>query len=237
LQRLDRIGQLLSRVDADIVVLNEVDFDARWSHSVNQAQYLARRAGYRHWAAQRNYDLRVLFWKWRFGNAVLSKYPITRARVIDFPPYAVWEAWLAGKKKGVVCDVQVGDDRLRIIGAHLSPRSEFVRVESALMLTEIAAGSSVPVILAGDLNSTPPGFPSAVSDPTGRNALLELTESGQFLASWEKSPGPQYYTFPANRPRSTIDWILIPPDWNFLGYQVRSSRLSDHRLVYADVVR
>ncbi len=42
--RLVEIGDLLRKIDADVVVLNEVDFDSSWSHSVNQAEYLARRA-------------------------------------------------------------------------------------------------------------------------------------------------------------------------------------------------
>lgn len=46
LDRLDKIAALLRDVDADIVVLNEVDFDSSWSYSINQAEYLAQRAGY-----------------------------------------------------------------------------------------------------------------------------------------------------------------------------------------------
>ncbi len=39
--RLDQIAGLLCAIDADIVVLNEVDFDPSWSQSINQARYLA----------------------------------------------------------------------------------------------------------------------------------------------------------------------------------------------------
>jgi hypothetical protein len=42
-------------------------------------------------------------------------------------------------------------------------------------------------------------------------------------------------TFHSAGPRSVIDWILIPSDWQFVHYAVDRSRLSDHRPVYADV--
>ena len=80
--RLTQIADLLRDLDADIVVLNEVDFDSSWSSSTNQARYLAKQAGYPYWAEQRNLDFRILIWKWRFGNAVLSKYPIIEAGVV-----------------------------------------------------------------------------------------------------------------------------------------------------------
>jgi hypothetical protein len=46
LKRLDAIGALLRDVDADLVILNEVDFDASWSFGVNQARHLAEIAHY-----------------------------------------------------------------------------------------------------------------------------------------------------------------------------------------------
>ena len=84
-QRLDEIAQQIRSVDADIIVLNEVDFDSSWSFSVNQAQYLADAAGYPFRAEQRNLDFRLLAWKWRFGNAVLSRFPIRDAKILDLP--------------------------------------------------------------------------------------------------------------------------------------------------------
>jgi endonuclease/exonuclease/phosphatase family metal-dependent hydrolase len=234
--RLDQIAQLLRNLNADIVVLNEVDFDSTWSHSINQAQYLAELAEYAHWTEQRNLDFRLLAWKWRFGNAVLSKYPIVEASVVDLPAYSTWEPILAGKKRGVVCDIQVGDQRVRIIGAHLSHRSESVRVASAALLGEIAAERRLPTFVAGDLNSTPPGFPESDRAPDGGNAIGALDRSRLFRRSPQNQPvGDHDLTYHSADPRSVIDWILIPSDWHFLRYGVERSQLSDHRPVYADV--
>jgi endonuclease/exonuclease/phosphatase family metal-dependent hydrolase len=237
LARLDQIAQLLRRMDADVVVLNEVDFQSSWSHSVNQARVLAEKAGYAYRAEQRNVDCRVLLSAWRFGNAVLSKYPIVDARVIDLPGYSAWETVLAGEKRGVLCDIKAGEQAVRIVGLHLSYRSEAVRAESAVLAVQIAADSSVPVIIAGDLNSTPPDFPGAATTPDGDNAIAVIDRSGRFCRSPASPPvTDSHFTFHSAEPRQVIDWIIIPADWHFRQYRVQPSPLSDHRPVFADVV-
>lgn len=234
--RLDEIADLLRRIDADVVVLNEVDFDASWSHSVNQAQYLADKAGYPYRAEQRNLDFQILFWTWRFGNAVLSKYPITDARVVDLPGYSSWETVLAGKKRAIRCEISLGGRSVRVVGAHLSSRSEALRVSSANALADIAAGSTLPTIVAGDLNSTPPGFPESASDPDGNNAMETLDDASCFQRSPLSRPvAADELTFHCVEPRCVIDWVLIPLDWHFLQYSVELSQLSDHRPVHADI--
>ncbi len=150
-ERLDDLADLIRSANADIVVLNEVDFDSSWSHSVNQAAYLAKAAGYPYWAEQRNLDFRVLCWTWRFGNAILSRLPIKESRVIDFPSHRMVESILAGKKRGLSCSIEFDGRLVQIDGVHLSHRSEAVRAKSTELLTAS--------ILAGDFNSTPTGFP------------------------------------------------------------------------------
>lgn len=235
-ERLARIAELLRKLDADIVVLNEVDFDSSWSHSVNQALFLAESAKYPYWAEQRNLDFRLLAWKWRFGNVVLSRWPITNARAVDLPGYALWETVLAGKKRAVMCDVAAGEQKVSIVGVHLSHRSEELRVRSAIMLAEIVAENDLPTIIAGDLNSTPPGFPYSVSDQHGNNAIASIDKTAHLRRFPTIRPTVNDdLTFHSAKPRSVIDWILIPRNWKFLQYSVELSQLSDHRPVCADV--
>lgn len=233
--RLDNISDLLREIDADIVVLNEVDFDASWSNSTNQAQYLAEKAGYSYWVEQRNVDFRILFRTWRFGNAVLSKYPVKAAQLVELPGYSAWETVMAGKKQGIVCDMAIGDRVVRVLGTHLSHRSESVRVKSARVITEIAAASDVPIIVAGDLNSAPPGFPESDSDRSGNNAIQILDRSVDFQRTPMDVPvTSQALTYHSVEATQVIDWILIPRDWRYIEYVVDPSQLSDHRPVYTD---
>lgn len=235
MNRLNEIAGVLKKIDADIVVLNEVDFDCSWSHSVNQARRLAEEAGYPHWVEQRNLDFRLLFLTWRFGNAVLSKHPITAAEVVDLPGFSSWETLLAGKKKAVRCDILVGDSKLQLIGAHLSHRSEEVRVKSAKRITSLALKSGRPTVVAGDMNSTPPAFPEFSTDPAGNNAIEVLDRSKRLQRFQLDADNRDQFTFPSNDPRCVIDWVLIPMDWHFEEYRVESTELSDHLPVYTDI--
>lgn len=237
ISRLDDIARLLRTIDADIVVLNEVDFDCSWSRSVNQALYLAEHAGYRFRAEQRNLDVRFAFWTWRFGNAILSKYPITRAQVVDLPGYSRWETLVAGKKKGLMCEIQWADQPVRVIGAHLSHRSESLRVQSVSDIVDLMAEQQgIPTILAGDLNSTPSGYPHSKQDVTGANAIDLLDRSAFFRRSPDGAHTTDAsFTFPAVRPDRVIDWIMIPPAWQFVEYDVDPSQHSDHRAVLSSI--
>jgi endonuclease/exonuclease/phosphatase family metal-dependent hydrolase len=236
LDRLDQIADLLRSIDADIVVLNEVDFDSSWSYSVNQAKYLAERAGYPFWVEQRNLDFRILIWKWRFGNAVLSKFPITNAQIVDLPSYSTWEVVLAGKKRGVVCEIKAAGQAIRVIGTHLSHRQELLRVNSANVLVDLASHGKLPTIIAGDLNSTPPTFPKSFSDPNNNNAIDTLDRSRLFKRlPHDRQPTEQDLTFHSRQPHCVIDWVMIPEDWYFWKYRVVLSELSDHRPVYTEI--
>jgi endonuclease/exonuclease/phosphatase family metal-dependent hydrolase len=236
LARLDAIADLLRTMDADVLVLNEVDFDSSWSYSMNQARYLAQQAGYPYWVEARNLDFRVLVWKWRFGNAILSKHPIIEARVVDLPNYSTLETLLAGKKRGILSEIRVHDRTIQVIGVHLCHRSELVRVQSAYEISSIARRSSFPTFVAGDLNSTPPRFPEYSTDGEGRNAISVFDESKVFRRHPSLPPTDEsQFTFHSVEPACVIDWVLIPVNWEFSQYEVVSSQLSDHRPVYADV--
>ena len=234
--RLDEIGELLRDINADILVLNEVDFGCTWSYGVDQARYLAERLDYAYWIEERNLDARLLLWEWRFGNAILSRHPIVGARVVDLPGYSLWETIGAGKKRGVACDVKVGERLIRVIDVHLSHRSEQVRVESARLLTEVINAGKTPAIVAGDLNSTARGFPGYATDPHGDNAIAVLDAMRRLQRRPVDPPDHAELTFHSADPQYVIDWIMIPHDWRFQDYRVGLSVLSDHRPVFADVI-
>lgn len=234
--RLSEISELLDEIDADVVVLNEVDFDSSWSGHVNQAELLAMLSEYPYRVEQRNLDFRVLGWTWRFGNAVLSKYPIRAAELVGLPSYSTWEATLVGQKQAVLCQVDVEGKVVRILGTHLSHRSEALRAKSADVIVAIAGSEATPLVVAGDLNSTPAGFPNSKLDQAGRNAIEVLDASGSFRRLPDGAPPEDdALTFPADGPNQVIDWVMIPRGWRFAEYQVVPARLSDHRPVAAGI--
>ena len=234
-QRLIDIANLIEEIDADIVVLNEVDFDSTWSFRVNQARFIAQSAHYPFVTEQRNLDFRFAVGSWRFGNAVLSRHPIQRAELVDLPAFKTWESLLAGKKRSVFCDIEVAGHAVVIGAIHLSHRSELLRVESARMLLDDSMDATGTVILAGDFNSTPSGFPDSLQSVSGENAMDVFDQSGRFSRRPVQTPTDEELTFRSNLPERTIDWILLGRDSAFIDYTVIDSELSDHRPVVATI--
>ena len=235
LQRLDAIAALLAQIDADVVVLNEVDFDSSWSHHVDQARYISEKAGYPYAAKVHNLDFRVLGWTWRFGNAVLSKHPIGNASVVDLPCYATWEAAIVGKKRALRCEIESPQGSFAVIATHLSHRSEAVRAESADVLSSEVSGSKLPTVLAGDFNSAPTGFPHSTKDAEGQNAIEVLSVNQSLSRIPAELPDSFEFTFSSNDPQQVIDWFFIPSDWSVVDYSVTKSGLSDHRPIHTTV--
>jgi len=77
--RPDRIADVLHHLNADVVMLQEVDEGAPRSRELDLARELATAAHYAHYAVGHNVTLR----KGRYGNATLSRFPIERERNID----------------------------------------------------------------------------------------------------------------------------------------------------------
>lgn len=230
--RLRRIAAFLADADLDLVVLNEVDFDAAWSGGVDQAEAIARAARFPYRVEQRNIDFAIPFFSLRFGNAVLSRFPITEARTIDFPGHAAWETLLAGKKRGLACTVRIDDAReLRLIAVHLDDRSEIVRLAAAKMIAAEKHGAAAPMIVAGDFNSAPPGFPLAQPDAEGRTAMSYLLSKTGFETLPKEPPNAAGLTFPSTAPDRVLDWVLVSPPVRIVSREVYPLTESDHRPV------
>jgi endonuclease/exonuclease/phosphatase family metal-dependent hydrolase len=235
-RRIQEIARLIDQTQADVVILNEVDFDCTWSGNQHQAEAIARLAKFPNWVEQRNLDFRFLYGSWKFGNAILSKYPVVDVQIVEYPAYQRGEKCLAGCKQGVLCTLQVSvQQRVRVLAVHLEHRSEDVRVASAQRIVDLAKSSPVPLVAGGDFNSAPVDFPKAEKTATGLNAMETLRGSGLFRSRPEGPPRASEMTFSSSQPAAVIDWILIPTDWEFADYRVIPSRLSDHRPVIATV--
>jgi endonuclease/exonuclease/phosphatase family metal-dependent hydrolase len=229
-ERLKAIAEVIFQSRADIVILNEVDFDSTWSHGVDQARTLALAADYPHVAEQRNVDLRLPGFSWKFGNAVLSRYPLGHAVPLHYPAYSAFEAAVAGKKNGMVVTAATPWGTLDLIPIHLSHRSTTTRIESIKVIRE-HLGYGIPTILAGDFNCSRSPDP----DPLRLTAIDRLLQEG----TWTSRPHPPYgsgeYTYPTGAERERIDWIAVPANWTVVRSEVIPSTLSDHRPVFMEV--
>lgn len=197
--RPDRITRILSSHDPDVILLQEVDDGVPRSRRLDMARALARELGYEFMVAGHNVTLR----EGRYGNATLSRYPISRARNLDLS---------VGKKKRRGCQytsIEVPVDgaspvRLEVFNLHLGLSARERRQQLGLLVsTPEFAGidSESACIVGGDFNDwrsqlQPPmvkalGFSSATASRASRNGNVSLK------------------TYPAFSPRGPLDRIYF----------------------------
>ncbi len=229
--RLARIAAVLRRADADVVVLNEVDFESSWSGGLNQAEVLARAAGYGTRVEQRNYDVRLPFAAFSFGNAVLARPPVRSARWVGLPPHSRLEALAAGAKSASVIRLDTRIGPVSVVPIHLEVRSSETRRAALPVLEQLTEDEDAPIVLGGDFNASPPGWPGA----GGTTVVGTLLDRGWKSPRARRAPGPEELTYPMPEPRRAIDWILAEPSLRVVEARVldTDSGLSDHSPVLA----
>jgi endonuclease/exonuclease/phosphatase family metal-dependent hydrolase len=204
----DRIISVLREVNADIIALQEVDLrfgqrpstlpramldDTPW-----RAAPVARRA-------------RSLGWH---GNAMLVRRDIdvTHAQPIALPTF---------EPRGAICvDLQIGDARLRVLGAHLDLSGLRRRDQLRSILAHCGQQNpGVPTVLMGDFNQW----------SIRRGAMEEFGSGWQVLDTGK--------SYPSRRPIAPLDRIVASAQWNCVDARVHHSalatRASDHLPVEA----
>jgi endonuclease/exonuclease/phosphatase family metal-dependent hydrolase len=212
---LERIAKVVLDANADIVGLQEVDRGCERTQRRDLPAELAKLTGM---TAQ--FDKNIPHQGGEYGNAVLTRFPIRRAKNTPLKSFA------NGEQRGVqqlVLDVR-GREVL-FMNTHLDARRDPAeREHSAADLGKIAAAAgAMPVILVGDFNA-PPEAPSIVK-------VREFLTDTWPLVSKEGG-----FTIPANQPRRRIDYVWITTNSiEPLKMGVLRSEASDHLPIIAEL--
>ncbi len=222
-----RVGEILAHHDADVVLLQEVDEGVPRSRYIDLARNLALAAGYSHYAVGHNVHLR----KGRYGNATLSRFPISRERNIDLT--------IGGRKRRgcqhTTIEAQRAPGRVHridVFNLHLG-LSAIERTRQIGMLyrskeySTLEAGGAC--ILGGDFNDW-------------RSALHPiLTEILGFRCATQPTHGVDgaMRTFPSFSPTGGLDKLYLRGPVRLLNARrcrLRASRVaSDHLPIVADL--
>lgn len=142
-----RISTVLREIDADIAFLQEVDARRRSERYADQWAYLGVATGCRVVTGTGICQPRL-----RFGNAILTRFPVLAARLIDLT--------VAGHEpRGAIdADLLIGERVLRVIATHFGLHAAERRQQANRLMA--ALGEPVPasrreahaVLLMGDLN-------------------------------------------------------------------------------------
>jgi len=168
-QQLQGIIDFLANTSADVLILQEVDFNARRTHRLNVAEEIARKV-------QMNYVFGREFQELvqgsktdpaYHGQAILAKWPISNPRLIRFsrqsnfwqphwflPRIAPFQERLGGRI-ALVADVNLAGKKLLIYNLHLESRAnnELRLSQVEEVLSDVARQDPQrPLVVAGDFN-------------------------------------------------------------------------------------
>lgn len=203
----ERVAQVLQELNADIIALQEVPMGG--SRTPNVLDILQKATGYG--AAEGPACDRP---ERRYGNAVLSRYPILSVRNIDLS-FGSREP-----RAAVDADVNCHGHLLRVVATHLGLRVK-ERREQVRKLLQRFDTDEMPVILLGDLNE-----------------WFVWGQSLRWLVShFQAVPAPK--TFPSRYPLFPLDRIWIRPRHRLVHVEVHATPLariaSDHLPLIAHI--
>jgi endonuclease/exonuclease/phosphatase family metal-dependent hydrolase len=206
--RLGNLDGIARFVDGfDMVGLQELDAGSLRSGYINQAEYLAHRAGFPAWYAQTNRNLGQ-FAKHSLG--LLSRFPPVEVLGHRLPSRIPGRGALAAR-------FGHGHDALLVVVVHLSLGSR-ARARQLAYIADLVSRHPHALVL-GDFNC-----------PLDSRELQTLLESTQLVA-----PERRLQTYPSWRPRQSLDHILVTPELDVLGAEVYDVGFSDHLPVAVEV--
>lgn len=219
--RPDRVATVIAHHDPDVVLLQEVAIPWRASRSHPQADLLGDMLGYRH---------RAFYANWRkplqgvYGNAILSRFPITQSRNIDL------RISLKKRRSAVHARARVRVGRrtrsLHLYNLHLglSGLERRLQLERLLRCHDFTRHHVLtPIVIAGDLNDVYGTLGAKVLGPAGF-----------------RCPAGPMKTYPAWAPVRALDGVYVRGSLDV--EHVHRSRLgvarnaSDHLPVVVDLV-
>lgn len=147
--RPERIEAVLQHHDADVVLLQEVDRNAPRSGHLDLASHFARALEYKFRAAGMNVFLK----RGRYGNATLSRFPISRQRNIDLT--IAWRKPRGAQHTQILLPWRGGSVPIEIFNVHLGLAERVRRLQLERLLAcrdfhDVPSGRAC--VVAGDTN-------------------------------------------------------------------------------------
>ncbi len=144
----DRIADVIRSLDADIVSLQEVLSDTGDVPSA-QVRSIAEKTGmYMAVAGQTKVKK-----DGRYGNALLSRFPITEVRLHDIS-VGTYEP------RGIIdADIMIGDKTVRVLATHFGLWPSERNRQADRLLEILPQRPASPLIVMGDMNGWMPGSP------------------------------------------------------------------------------
>lgn len=200
--KLDSMAIFINEIKPDIVSLQEVDSVCGRSGNVDQAKTLAELTGM-HYSFVRHFD----YDGGAYGQAILSKYPISKTINYRLPIYPLEE----GETRALLfAEISISHLKKVLVGVvHLDYRNKESRLNQIQHIENLYKKQSLPALLVGDINALPKS-----------DEIASLSKYFNFPDI------PTNFTFPAPNPVRKIDYIMV--------HKNRKARIKDEIVLDVD---
>jgi endonuclease/exonuclease/phosphatase family metal-dependent hydrolase len=248
IRKLNSLIKEIEIIDPDVLFLQEIDFDSARSSHINQAEIMAKKAGYPYVAKAISWESNYIpfpywppknhFGKMKSGGAILSKYPITSNSVhlLSKPGQQPWWYNLFYLHRYLQeVEIDFGDKRLRLINVHLEAFDKVNRSEQIQKLKQLIQSGPVALV-AGDFNMVPS---VAIKKSKFKNnddyendpSFDLMTQSGLsevISTDLYSQDEARYFTYPSSAPDRRLDYIYFSSTLKLIKAEVIPSSVSDH---------
>lgn len=176
----ERIISVIREMDADILGLQEVEWQETGPRAETQFEMLIHLPGYTAVAGPNIRDHRG-----HYGNVLLTRYPVRAVRRLDLGEPG------AEPRGAIDADLDVAGHPLRVIVTHLGLRTRERHRQARKLREAILEIQGRPLVILGDLNDWLPRMPT----------LRPLTTLC--------ARGPLPRSYPSRRPLFALDRILV----------------------------
>ena len=148
----------------------------------------------------------------QWGNAILSRYPITSVEFYDLPPEDV--LLLRGY---IWAEIDIDGTLLSVIDTHFSERDDQDEIRAIQASTILSTWNNHPAtVIMGDFNALPDS-----------QAISLMLDTGLIDVSREIGKQPTYTYYSAN-PDHQIDYIFVTSDLGYRDFVIQDTQASDH---------
>jgi endonuclease/exonuclease/phosphatase family metal-dependent hydrolase len=233
-QQLSAVVDFLASTNADILILQEADLNARRTHRLNIAEEIARKLQM-DYVFGREFEELVQGSKDSpayHGQATLSRWPISKPRLIRFSQQShFWQPhWFLpriepfqerlGGRIALVAEINIAGTKLLTYNLHLESRgSDVLRLAQIEEVLSDAARQDPqsPLIVAGDLNL----------DASKDTAAMTFARAG-FRDAIDAGRSPTTPPRGLFEPGRRIDWAFVRGPLRADSGRVHGSKASDH---------
>ena len=218
---LVEVAGLMDRSEVDVIALQEVDAESKWSGKFNHLDFLSANSAY----VCTYHGLHASGWLYDFGTALLARRPFHDSFGHSFEPS--WPTTTKGFSFAALDwnpgGALPGPIGVNFVSVHLDFSRRSVR---RLQIDEMVAELSLiegPMVMMGDFNT---------DWQTTDSSLKYLAEQMNLSVFQPHADGLSTYGDKGAR----LDWILISDDLEFSRYSVFPDVVSDHYAVAAEIV-